>query len=101
MAAESMASPALQYRKPAKLGGGPDFFAGAVFGIPKWMQSIMNAVITAEFQNIQCHERCSRYHPYSDGAMLTAPSTKVAYSAMVYGRNRRGMLRSAKVSVSG
>src|SRR5215469_9124337 len=52
-AANNIASPALKYRKPAKLGAGPDFFFAGPAGIPYQMQASMIGVSTAEFQNIQ------------------------------------------------
>ena len=51
--AYNIASPALKYRKPAKLGTGPDFFFAGPAGIPYQMQASMIGVSTAEFQNIQ------------------------------------------------
>src|SRR5208282_2425463 len=62
-AASIRANPALRYRNPAKLGAASSFFRGGGLGMPKKMQIIITGAMAAEFQNIQCHERCSRYQP--------------------------------------
>src|SRR5271163_674877 len=100
-AANSNANPALAYKKPAKLGTCAPGFLGAGAGTPYQIQNAITGVNTAGAQNIQCQERCSRHHPYSDGARFTAPSTELAYNASVNGKNRGGIFFSAKVSVSG
>src|SRR5260370_527125 len=93
--------------RPKPANAIPKMSAGGRVGLigsrttPKPNQRPMRTANGMFCPKIQCHDRCSTYHPSRDAAMLSESSKFNAYNASANAQNFGGEFGKMKLNVSG